>query len=331
MFPERQANYQRYRAAKRDETLNYLPIQLDIENVSRCNYRCTMCQVSDWPKMQRAEDMTFEDYKALIDSQYGLIEVKLQGMGEPLMGPCYFEMIEYARARRIWVRSTTNASLLRVKDNYKRLIDSDICELQVSIDGASQETYEQIRRGGNFDNVQKNCVLLNQYCRDVGRRRTRMWAVTQKDNFHEVEAFPALAAELGFERLTLSIDLNDWGQSRWRQINDAVDVQGKFDLNLAQHLLELGQSHGLSVTFWFIDEKYDATAPETLCPWPFERGYISSDMQLVPCCMIANPEVIDLGDARNLVGAWNGPEMRAFRRLHLEGAVPKICRSCYKR
>ena len=118
-FPERKLNYDKYKASRRGELLDYLPIKLDIENVSRCNYRCTMCEVSNWPGQKRAEDMSFEDYKNLIDSQYGLIEIKLQGLGEPLMGECYFEMIDYTRSKHIWVRSTTNGSLLRLRDNYK--------------------------------------------------------------------------------------------------------------------------------------------------------------------------------------------------------------------
>lgn len=329
-YPKRKDNYRRYQAAKRTEVVDYLPIRLDIENVSRCNYRCTMCQVSDWPGMKRAEDMTFEDFKALIESQEGLIEIKLQGMGEPLLGKCYFDMIRYARERSLWVRSTTNASLLHLHENYKQVIDADICELQVSIDGASKSTYEAIRRGGRFEKVTDNCRLLNRYCREVNRKRTRMWVVLQQANLHEVEGFPTLAADLGFERVTLSLDLNDWGKDEWRARNDQVDIHRGFDVSQAHHLIELGRAHGVEVTYWFIDEKYDAVDPSKLCPWPFERGYISSDMRLVPCCMMANPDVMDLGDATTLTETWNGRRMRAFRQLHLSGRIPKVCQSCYK-
>ncbi len=329
-FPERRENYRRYRAAARGERVDYLPIRLDVENVSRCNYHCTMCQVSDWPHLKRADDMSLEDYTALIDAQYGLIEIKLQGMGEPLLGKCYFEMIEYARARHIWVRSTTNASLLHLKDNHKRLIDSDICEVQVSIDGATKETYEKIRRGGRFEQVARNCVLLNRYASDAGRRRTRMWVVVQRDNAGELERFPALAAELGFERLTLSLDLNDWGQERWRTLNDPVDVHRSFDASAARRLIELGARQNVQVTFWFIDNKYDPRDPAKVCPWPFERAYISSDVKIVPCCMIANPDVLQLGDARSLSAEWNNERMMSFRRRHLQGDIPDVCRSCYR-
>ena len=329
-FPRRRDNYLRYQAARRGERADYLPIRLDIENVSRCNYHCTMCQVSDWPGFKRAGDMSLGDFTSLLDGQEGLIEIKLQGMGEPLLGGCYVEMVAHARARHLWVRSTTNGSLLHLREHYKRVIDADICEFQVSIDGATKPTYEAIRRGGRFERVLENCRLLNRYCRDAGRRRTRMWAVVQRDNFDELERFPTLAADLGFERLTFSLDLNDWGQDRWRSVNDQVDMHRRFDLELARRLIDLGARQGVEVTYWFIDEKYDVDDPRHLCQWPFERAYVSSDMRVVPCCMIANPEIVDLGDARDLAAAWNGARMAAFRRLHLSGRIPQVCQSCYK-
>lgn len=330
-YPERKANFDKFKAAPKSATVDYMPIRLDVEHVSRCNFRCTMCQVSEWPKQQRASDMSFEDFKALLDEQYGLVEIKLQGMGEPLLAAdTFFEMIEYARARHLWVRSTVNGSLLHLKDNYKRLIDSDICEIQISIDGATKETYETIRLGGKFDMVTRNCRMLNDYAKADGRTRTRMWVVVQAGNYDELEKFPQLAADLGFERLTLSLDLNDWGQDSWRKRNDPLDVHHTFDADRGMKIADLGEALGVETTFWFIDDKYEAGNPAKTCPWPFERAYVSSDMRTVPCCMIATPEISDLGDARELKTTWNNKAMQEFRAAHIRGDIPKICQSCYK-
>ncbi|HUP80572.1 MAG TPA: radical SAM protein, partial [Pirellula sp.] len=211
-FPERKENYAKYRASTRSIHLDYRPIKLDIENVSRCNYHCTMCQVSDWPGFKRSRDMTFDEFKQILDFEFGLVEIKIQGMGEPFLGKCYIDMIQYARDRQIWVRSVTNGSILHHRNNYKKVIDADVCELIVSIDGASSETYEGIRRGGRFSRVRENCVLLNDYARSNGKQRTRMWVVVQDTNFHEIRDFPKIARELGFHRLTLSLDVHSWGQ-----------------------------------------------------------------------------------------------------------------------
>ena len=79
--------------------------------------------------------MCLHEFQSLIDEQTGLVEIKLNGLGEALMqGDDYFEMIRYARARRIWVRMTTNASLLHVDGNYRKLIDSGVNEIDISVE-----------------------------------------------------------------------------------------------------------------------------------------------------------------------------------------------------
>src|SRR5271169_2138835 len=187
--PECRANYERYLAFKRrGAQINYLPVKLDIENVSRCNFRCTMCPVSDWDRGQRANDLKLDDFKRLIDEQIGLVEIKLQGLGEPTMQrDDYFTMIRYARAKHIWVRTTTNASLLHLKDNYRKMIDTDANEIQISIDGATKDVFESIRRGSVFERVKSNCTLINAYSRQMGVERTKMWTVVQRANWHQLE------------------------------------------------------------------------------------------------------------------------------------------------
>ncbi len=332
LSPAARENWERYeRSTKREVELDYLPVRLDVENVSRCNFRCTMCQVSDWPKGQRAADMSLEDFKRLLDEQYGVVELKIQGFGEPTMGgEDYFEMIRYARARRIWTRTVTNGSRLHLRDAYKKLVDSDINEIQISIDGATKEVFEGIRRGSVFGQVAHNCSLINAY--GYAKRmppRTKMWSVIQAANIHQLDALVDLAAELGFAHLVFSYELIDFGQAEWKTTNDAASVADRIDVAECWRLHERAAERGVKLAFWFATERYEA-APGKLCPWPFERAYVSSDMRFVPCCIIGNPEVSDMGDARKLAQEWNGQKIVDFRRDHLKGYIPEICKSCYK-
>ena len=57
VFPERRINYEKFQTAVPEEIIDYYPIMLDVENVSRCNFRCTMCQVSQWDRGGRSRDM----------------------------------------------------------------------------------------------------------------------------------------------------------------------------------------------------------------------------------------------------------------------------------
>lgn len=335
--PAKRANYARYLAAqRRDAEPDYLPIKLDIENVSRCNFRCIMCSVSSWHKGRRAADLPLAAFERLIDEQVGLVEIKLQGLGEPtIQREPYFEMIRYARARHIWVRTTTNASLLHLKDNHRKLVDADPNEIQISIDGATKPVFEGIRRGSVFERVIDNCRQLNGYCRERGVVRTKMWTVVQRANLHQLADLVRLAADLGFRHHVFSLELVDWGMAEWRTANDAVSVEHELDPDALLALVGLGADLGVQVRFWNTTEKYSVRAPETRCPWPFERAYVSSDMRVVPCCTIGNPDVHQIGPALDpqvpdaFARHWHGPEFTAFRRAHLDGNIPDICKACY--
>lgn len=329
--PRTRANFETYlRSQRTGEAADYLPIKLDIENVSRCNFRCTMCQVSDWPKGRRADDLPLDSFRRLIDAQYGLVEIKLQGMGEPLLQrDDFFAMLRYARERHIWVRTTTNASLLHLDDNWRKLIDADPNEVQISIDGATKAAFESIRRGAVFEKVLENCALINAYCAEKGVERTKMWTVVQRDNFDQMDALVDLAASAGFRSMVFSLNLSDWAQEAWTARNGSVLVEDRMDAEHCFGLIDKGRRLGVAVAFWNVTSKYSARSRETLCPWPFERAYVSSDRRVVPCCTIANPDVYELGGADDLTATWNGPAYRAFRRAHLEGRIPKICQGCY--
>jgi hypothetical protein len=114
-----------------------------------------------------------------------------------------------------------------------------------------------------------------------------------------------------------------------RTTNDGAAVTA-IDLKACKTMLARARSLGITLAFWNVTSRYDTDSPKSLCAWPFERAYISSDMRIVPCCIIGNPETSDVGDARNMATEWNGPALVEFRKAHLEGRIPAVCKSCYK-
>jgi len=326
----RKTNYEKYQISKRDYSLDYLPLKLDIENVSRCNFHCSKCQVSGWSGNKRAEDLSLNNFKLLIDSINSLIEIKIQGMGEPLLGSdTFFDMISYARSKHIWVRTSTNASLLHVNNNYEKLIESDPCEIQISIDGADSETYNSIRKGGNFERVKENCKLINRFCEKKNLLKTRMWVCLEKRNISQISLFVELAKKLSFRRLTYAVDLHGWGQKQFFDKNDELSIKNNITEDDAFEIVEIGKKNDVEVTFWSNINRFEKNDISKLCPWPFERSFISSDMKIVPCCMIANPEIINFGKASSFVDIWNNYDYQKFRKDHLEGNIPDVCKKCY--
>jgi len=140
----------------------------------------------------------------------------------------------------------------------------------------------------------------------------------------------ASSADAGFTSLAFSLDLTNWGQDKWGVALRDIVAEHALTEDLCQRLIERGRELGVRVAFWNVLDKYSSQHTNKLCPWPYERLYVSSDMRVVPCCIIANPAVADLGNAENLVAVWHGEAYETFRRDHREGRIPEVCRGCYR-
>jgi len=326
-------NYQKFLNCIKDGygvQCDYLPIKMDYEVSSHCNFKCAMCLMSEIGS-DRMPNMSLDEFKASIDMQQGLIEVKLQGMGEPLLNPVFFEMVNYAVCNNIWVRTTTNASLLHLNENYKKMIDFEIGEIQVSIDGATKQTFEKIRKGSDFSQIVDNCKRMNAYAKGKGEQwRTSCWMLVQKENIDETEKVLELAAYMGFTRVTYSIAISNWGKDNWTEINNGKDVAALITDEYAEALIQKGKKLGITVTFWDGKDKYIYDKKkDKICAWLFSRAYISSNMRIVPCCVFSDSNTCDMGDANKFIEEWNNEKYLELRECHLEGNIPKMCLNCY--
>ena len=90
-----------------------LPRALQVEVTGACNLRCPMCLVRYRPTLDRATaSLSFAAFREMVDAVPDVEEITLQGLGEPLMAPDLFRIIEHAAARGIRVGFNTNATLL---------------------------------------------------------------------------------------------------------------------------------------------------------------------------------------------------------------------------
>ena len=118
-----------------------LPRELQVEVTGACNLRCAMCLVRYREPLDRHEaSLGFERFKGLVDGLPDLDTVTLQGLGEPLMAPDLFRMIEYGAARGLRMGFNTNATLL-TRATAERLVASGLDWLHISIDGAGSGSH----------------------------------------------------------------------------------------------------------------------------------------------------------------------------------------------
>ncbi len=95
--------------------------------------------------------MDMKIYKKIIDEISGHTELAvLHNGGEPLMNNNIVEMVEYAKSGGMNTMFSTNATLL-TSETAIGLIKAGLSIMIIAIDGATKKTYEDIRRGANFE------------------------------------------------------------------------------------------------------------------------------------------------------------------------------------
>ncbi len=167
-------------------------IMFDITNV--CNSECIHCPHSVTYSETNAKPLYLEVdiFKKVIDECTGmpLQFIRITSDGEPLIHPELFEMIDYAVKKGVGpLGLTTNGSLL-TKDKAKRLSESGLFMVDISLDAFRKETYNKVRYGLPFDKVIDNIKYLLDYKKKVNAPLKVMVSfVKQEDNIGELESF----------------------------------------------------------------------------------------------------------------------------------------------
>ncbi|MGQ9628961.1 MAG: radical SAM/SPASM domain-containing protein [bacterium] len=149
------------------------PLGFSIEISSVCNLHCTMCIYQDYLKKNNIlKFMPLNTFKKVIDeishigikttfgslgSSAGKPCVELILRGEPLLYPQMEEILSYVKEKGVISSIVTNGLLLNNR-MAELLLDMEVGSVVFSIDGATKETYERIRRGGNYDKVIQNVL-----------------------------------------------------------------------------------------------------------------------------------------------------------------------------
>ncbi len=307
-------------------SLNYLPITMDIEPTTGCNFRCTMCQVSS-PNFV-SKNLDFEMFKKVIDENKQLLKIKLQGMGEPLVNINFYKMVEYATKYGIVSEITTNGSLLN-ENNIQKLLKSNLSRITVSIDGASPDIFEKIRIKSNFELVISNCKkLINNFKKKIVRPEISAWCVVQNDNVNDFENIFDICKKIGFDKLTYQFHLSGWGKSEWDEINQRKKIEINSIKDRIKNIKKRGKNEGMEINIF----EENLLSFNKQCVWPWESSYISKTGDVVPCCIIGDEKVISFGNIKknSFKDIWNSENYKNFRNDIKNNKIPNYCKNCYR-
>jgi MoaA/NifB/PqqE/SkfB family radical SAM enzyme len=322
------------------------PTYVQIEPVGQCNLRCTMCPINyrdDEPLVGHRKMMDFDLFCKIIDQFDQLKTLHLQGLGEPLLHPRFFDMVTYAVNRGVRVTINTNLTLLNA-ERAEQAVRTGLDTLHFSIDGTTAETYEAIRLNAHFDKVMKNLGTLTETKHRLNSERPHlhMVMVIMRQNLAELPDLVRLAKEYGAEEVFAQQLSHDFGDpafhKKFQPLNAYVKEQSLLyeDPQRIEYYFSEARARAKEngITLRLPNPRPKPYGPEVSgrdrCNWPWTSAYISFQGYAMPCCMAASPEVVNLGlvDSSNFKEVWNSETYRQFRNELESGTPPEICRFC---
>ena len=278
------------------------PLSVDVELANGCNFRCIMCQQStEWLDKKDEHFMDWSTLKLVVDEckRLGVYSMKVNWRGESTLDPECGKKVCYLKDSGIHeVQMNTNASKL---DNNELVNDlmRGLDRIIFSCDGMSPETYNKIRRGGNFNVFLKNVTRFRRL-RDEKDARLPWWHTRRglpvirlnmaimEQNHHEVDdikvLFRGICDEVFFNAVYRPQD-------------------AKVEHNKGQH----------------------RTSKRKGCPQIYQRLIVDTQGNVMPCCVDYQEKLV-MGNVneKSLSDMWNkrGAALRSVHESHKARQLP---------
>src|SRR5688572_25045145 len=172
-----------------------------LETTQRCNLRCIHCAVSEENNRGTYawEDLPIEFFHKLLPILAAHKPwVHLSGHGETLLHPHFWEMLEATIQAGCKVRFQTNGTLL-TRERVERIVELGVELIVVSLDAATPELFDRIRRRARLDRILSHLAVLQETKKRLGSERPQLEIefVAMRQNIHELPDVVALAARHG--------------------------------------------------------------------------------------------------------------------------------------
>jgi len=288
------------------------PMTISIEPTTACNLRCPECPSGLRSFTRDTGNMKEDFFRKLIDDMHKqLLWLIFYFQGEPYINPKFLDMVKYAHQHGIYTITSTNGHFLH-PENAKRTIESGLDRILISIDGSTQEVYEQYRKEGHLETVIQGAKNLVQAKKDAGSTTPHIvfQMLVVKPNEHQIDEVRALAKEIGVNEVKLkTAQVYDFENG-----NELIPTQQKYSRYRKN---DSGK--------WSIKNKL-----LNHCWKLWHACVITWDGLVVPCCFDKDA-VHRMGDLkeRSFKEIWRGQAYDYFRKQILQGREKiDICTNC---
>ncbi|MCG2712336.1 MAG: radical SAM protein [Candidatus Omnitrophica bacterium] len=282
-----------------------LPFLLQIEPTNRCDLRCSLCLTGAGKLKRSRGDMSFKQFKNIVSQlQAGLIYIVLYNLGEPLLNPDIYQMIKYAKKKRIFTRLSTNANFSD-RAHIKSILTSGLDELVISLDCASEETYRAYKKSTDFCRVLDNVSLL---IKERGQRLKpfiNLQFLLMGSTEQEIDEFKKLIKDLGVDK-------------------------GLIKKVRVDYFAEKPEYGLLPENKKFHRDIYRGKGKKNPCVRPWISTLVLWDGVVVPCCFDMEGDFI-LGNVKGgkITRIWNDKEYMNLRhKIASKSNSAELCRQC---
>jgi len=295
----------KYEARRKDIYLKSFPIDIYIEPINTCNLSCPSCITG----IRHAESippttLKFDKFKYIFEQcKETTVRISLFHWGEPLINKELFLMIKYASSAKCGAVLSSNFTIFN-ESMAEQAIFSKLTHIYLSIDGATQETYEKYRRGGDISRVFENIRILVKKKRELKSLVPFLtWRyLVFPHNRHEIEMARQKAKELGVDNFVCAIDFGDY----------LISSDKRYSGNSRARLIPKERS----------------------CRTLWHTIVFQADGSVFPCCG-AYRKKDSFGNAfkQTIREIWNNDNYikmrRAFKNGQLPAGVPYPCADCH--
>lgn len=306
-----------------------LPRELYLETTNRCNELCDQCPRTHL-KREAERDLALEEVVRISDQLPALERVVLHGLGEPMLNAELPAIVAHLRKRGAYVLFNSNATALSERMG-RALIEADLNELRVSLDGATAGTYARVRGVSEktLPKILRNLSQFTQIQRALGAERPRLsfWFTAMRENLPELPRLVDLALETGVREIYVQ-RLIYFGEGLAREEQALFNRAQQEELEIIRQTEQRCQEHGLAfratgatTPIEYLGHKTDDVLrrPWSPCQRPRKLAYITATGNVFSCCFApfhpgpASTRVLGNVFEQSFAEIWNGPRYQSFR------------------
>ncbi|GAB3736245.1 radical SAM protein [Hymenobacter agri] len=292
--------------------LRGLPMALSFEPTTSCNLRCPECP-SGLRSFTRPTGMLQGDlFKRTIDEVASrLWYLIFYFQGEPYLHPQFLELVKYASDKGIYTATSTNAHYLN-DQNARKTVESGLDRLIISLDGTTQDVYQQYRVGGKLEKVLEGTRNVVKWRKELQSSTPRIifQFLVVRPNEHQIDDARQLADALGVDDVWFKT-AQIYDHAHGSPLIPTIDYYSRY------------QNNGDNT--WSLKNKL-----VNHCWKMWHSCVITWDGLVVPCCFDKDAEYRQ-GDLKTETFGqlWRGPKYQRFRSSLLKGRDQiEMCRNC---